>query len=82
MVKQDTTGKCKIKKKVGEIWTNYPKIHKKIISLFELNDTPIQLEHLSSSSEQEIIYQMESNSGHESSVNEYAIIKIMLSKWY
>ena len=48
--------KFKVKKKVSEICTNHPNIHEKIMSLFEHKGTPIQLENLSSSYEQELIY--------------------------
>ena len=43
--------KCKVKKKVRKIYANYPNIHQKIISLFELKYAPIQLEYPSSSHE-------------------------------
>ena len=57
----------KMKKMVSEICIEYLDIQERIIYLFELKYTPIQLKNSLSDNEEDIIYQVKSNSDYDSS---------------
>jgi len=52
---------------VSEICIEYLDIQERIIYLFELKYTPIQLKNSLSDNEEDIIYQVKSNSDYDSS---------------